>query len=110
MSDDLTIEKVMSRTPKAFRPEKAEGVEAVVQFHFTGKEASNWVVKIEDGECMVEEGEAEEPRMTMTIDSQDYIDILTGKLDGMKAFMQGKVKVKGDMGLAMKFPNYFSTP
>ena len=34
----LTIEDVMHRMPEAFLPEKAKGVEAVIQLHFSGKE------------------------------------------------------------------------
>ena len=35
---------------------------------------------------------------------------MTGQLDGTAAFMQGKLKVKGDMGLAIKMPTLFRRP
>ena len=35
------------------------------------------------------------PTVTMSIKSSDFILLATGKLDGMKAFMTGKLKVKG---------------
>jgi putative sterol carrier protein len=104
---DLSIETVMNNTPKVFKPEMAEGVDAVVQFHFTGDEASDWVVTIKNGECGVQEGINAAPNMTMTVDSQDYLDIVSGKKNAMQAFMQGKVKVSGDMALAMKFSSFF---
>ncbi len=104
---DLTIQQVMENTPKVFQPAAAEGVNAVVQFHFTGAEASDWVLTIAEGQCTTQPGQHDSPTMTMTIDSQDYLDIISGKLNAMSAFMQGKVKVKGDMGLAMKFPTFF---
>ena len=34
--------------------------------------------------------------------TQDWLDMLHGKLDGQMAFMSGKLKIKGDMALAMK--------
>lgn len=105
--NDMTIDMVMRSTPKVFKPAAAEGVEAVVQFHFTGDEASEWIVSIKNGECDVKEGVNPTPNMTMTVDSQDYLDIISGKKNAMQAFMQGKVKVSGDMSLAMKFPSYF---
>jgi putative sterol carrier protein len=43
-------------------------------------------------------------------DAQDVLKILSGQMDGMRAFMQGKVKVSGDMGLAMKMMNLFNKP
>ena len=106
---ELTIEQVMENTPKVFKAEEAEGVDAVVQFEFTGDEVSEWYVVIKEGKCSVGRGQTEDPTMKMTVDSQDYLDIIGGKLNAMSAFMQGKVQVKGDMSLAMKFPTYFAT-
>jgi len=50
---------------------------------------------------------AEKPTATMSIKSSDFILLATGKMDGMKAFMTGKLKVKGDMSLVMKLQKYF---
>jgi putative sterol carrier protein len=104
---DITIDQLMHRMPKAFMPDRAEGVNAVIQYHLTGEEAGDWVVRIQDGQCTVEQGVAENPNMTMTADSQDYKDVIVGKINGMTAFMQGKLKLAGDLNLAMKLPNYF---
>ena len=35
----------------------------------------------------------------------DFDDMINGKLDGMTAFMTGKLKIEGDMGVAMKLQN-----
>jgi len=45
--------------------------------------------------------------MTLTADSTDYVKIFTGELDGMSAFMQGKIKLAGDLNLAMKLMGMF---
>jgi putative sterol carrier protein len=45
--------------------------------------------------------------MTLTADSADYVKIFTGELDGMQAFMQGKIKLGGDLNLAMKLMQMF---
>jgi putative sterol carrier protein len=45
--------------------------------------------------------------MTLTADSQDYKDIVTGRTKAMNAFMQGKVKLQGNLNLAMKFAEIF---
>jgi putative sterol carrier protein len=107
MMSEITVQKLMERMPKAFMPEKAEGVDAVVQYHLTGEEAGDWIITIKDGQCGVAEGVADNPNMTLTADSQDYKDVITGKINGMTAFMQGKIKLAGDLNLAMKLPNYF---
>ena len=107
MADQLTVEKLMSRMPKAFRPEAAEGVDTVMQYHLTGAEAGDWVVRIKDGECVVEPGVVDNPAMTLTADSADSIAIFTGQSNAMKAFMEGKLKLAGDLNMAMKLPNMF---
>ena len=39
---------------------------------------------------------------TLKMDCSDFADLIGGKLDGMTAFMTGKLKIEGDMGVAMK--------
>ena len=39
---------------------------------------------------------------TVRMDFQDFSDLIARKLDGMTAFMTGKLKIEGDMGVAMK--------
>ncbi len=103
----LTVAELMEKMPGAFIPEKAQGVDAVVQFKFTGDEVSEWNATIKDGKVDVARGEHPSPRMTLTADSSDYIKIFTGELDGMQAFMQGKIKLAGDLNLAMKLIQMF---
>ena len=103
----LTVAELMEKMPGAFIPEKAQGVDAVVQFKFTGDEAGEWNATIKDGKVDVARGEHPSPRMTLTAESSDYVKIFTGELDGMQAFMQGKIKLAGDLNLAMKLMQMF---
>lgn len=103
-----TIRELMTQTIKtAFQPDKAAGVDTVVQFKFTGSQASDWYVVIKDQKCESTEGLHPNPKMIMTVDSDDYIKISTGELDATMAFMKGKVKVSGDMGVALGMGKYF---
>ena len=104
---ELTLQELMDRMPKAFIPERAQGVDATIQYHLTGEEGGDYIITIQDGQCGVAEGIAENPNMTLTADAQDYKDVITGKTNGMTAFMQGKVKLAGDLNLAMKLPSFF---
>ena len=103
----LTVAELMEKMPGAFIPEKAQGVDAVIQFKFTGAEAGEWVAVINDGNVEVSQGTHPSPRMTLTADSADYVRIFTGELDGMQAFMQGKIRLAGDLNLAMKLMQMF---
>lgn len=104
---ELTVEQLVLNHEKAFMPEKAAGVEAVVQYHLTGDEGGDWVITIAEGKCSVEAGTTENPTMTLTADAREFGDILLGKIDGMKAFMEGKLKLAGDLNLAMKLTSFF---
>ncbi len=108
--ENLSIDDFMSQIPSAFRPEKATGVDAVIAFHLTGEQGGDWAVTIRDQQCTVEKKAAVNPRMTLTATSKDCTDVLTGKLDGMRAFMQGKLRISGDTGLAMKMTSFFKMP
>ena len=66
-----------------------------------------WYAAIENGELTISEGEHDSPSLTITMADQDYIDMSTGKLNGQVAFMTGKLKIKGDMGLALKMQQIF---
>jgi putative sterol carrier protein len=103
----LTVETLMEKMPGAFIPEKATGLDAVIQFKFTGVEAGDWYAVIKDGKVEVYKGEHASPKMTLTADSADYVKIFTGEIDGMQAFMQGKLKLAGDLNLAMKLTQMF---
>ena len=104
----LTISELMSKMPGAFISEKATGVDAIIHFKFTGAEPGEWNAAIKDGKVEVAQGiPSKQPTMTLTADSSDYVKIFTGELDGMQAFMQGKIKLGGDLNLAMKMMQMF---
>jgi putative sterol carrier protein len=104
---EYTIQDLMDNLPGAFLADKAEGVDATVLFNLTGPKGGEWVVTIQNQHCTVEKGTISNPKLTLTADAQDCLDIFSGKLDGMKAFMQGKLKVSGNFGLAMKLVGLF---
>lgn len=104
----LTVVQLMEKMPSAFIAEKAQGVNALIHFKFTGAEPGDWNARIADGKVVVAQGEpADKATMTLTADSQDYVKLFTGELDGMQAFMQGKLKLGGDLNLAMKLMQMF---
>jgi putative sterol carrier protein len=104
---DLTVQQLVLNHEKAFLPEKAVGVNAVVQYHLTGEGGGDWVITIQDGKCKVSEGTIEKPTVTLTADANDFRDVLMGKANGMQYFMQGKLKLAGDLNLAMKLTSFF---
>lgn len=104
---DITVQDLMSRMPGALDAEKAQGVDTVIQYHLTGQEGGDYIINIKDGQCVVSEGVAENPRVTLTADALDYKDVILGNTNAMQAFMMGKLKLAGDLSLAMKLPSLF---
>ena len=104
----LTVTQLMDKMPEAFLPEKAQGVKALIHFKFTGDQAGEWNARLADGKCEVSQGApADKATMTLTADSGDYVKLFTGELDAMQAFMQGKLKLAGDLNFAMKMMGMF---
>ena len=46
---------------------------------------------------------------TISVDFDDFKKLAQGQMDPMMAFMQGKLKVSGDMSVAMKLQGLFSS-
>jgi putative sterol carrier protein len=102
-----TVKETFDAMPGRFRGDKAAGTTAVIQYDVSGEGGGTWHAVIKDGACSVNAGAATGPNLTLQIAAQDWLDMLTGKQSGQMLFMSGKLKVKGDMGLAMKLGSMF---
>ncbi|MGD9397263.1 MAG: acyl-CoA dehydrogenase family protein, partial [Candidatus Thorarchaeota archaeon] len=104
--EELDFDTMMTSIPNGFRPERAEGVSAVIRFSFD--DADSWLLKIKDQKCSIEKGDTKSPKMTVRTDSATWRDILLGKMDAMQAMMAEKVVIDtDDMELLMKFARMF---
>jgi putative sterol carrier protein len=104
MSD---IQKVFEEMHKHFKPEAAQGLDASFLFNITGANGGKYAFKIKDGKCDFMQQGIENPSVEIAMSDTDWKAIREGKLNSQMAFMQGKLKIKGDMGLAMKLQNVF---
>ena len=103
-----TVKETFEAMPTRFRADKAAGTNAVIQYDISGEGGGTWHAVIKDGACAVNDGPGTNPNLTLQMSSQDWLDMLAGKQSGQMLFMSGKLKVKGDMGLAMKLGSLFS--
>lgn len=103
-----TVKETFDAMPGRFKADRAQGVNAVIQYDITGDGGGTYHVEIADGKCTLREGPAASPKLTLTMAAQDWVDMVSGKLNGQMAFMSGKLKHKGDMGLLMKLPSLFA--
>ena len=68
--------------------------------------AGEWVVKVDDGSIDVTEGGGEAD-VTLSASEDDFMKIVNGEQNPTAAYMTGKLKIKGDMGAAMKLQKLF---
>jgi putative sterol carrier protein len=85
------------------KPEKLAGMDCVYQFK-VGEAAYH--VTLKGGKGTVAPGDAASPNCTVTMAEGDFLDMVSGKLNGQMAFLTGKLKVAGDMGLALKLGSF----
>jgi len=106
----LTPQDIFDHLPEYFQADKAGNTTAKIQFDLSGDSGGQWWVSIADGKAETGQGSVENPNLTLIADAIDYVKITTGKMDPAAAYMQGKLKVKGDMGLAIRIPSLFKSP
>jgi putative sterol carrier protein len=103
-----TVKETFEAMAGKFRADKAAGTNATIQYDVSGDGGGTWHAVIKDGACAVKDGAAPSANLTVQIGAQDWLDMISGKQSGQMLFMSGKLKVKGDMGLAMKLGSMFS--
>ena len=69
--------------------------------------AGQWKVVVDDGKVKVTEGSSGDVDCTITSSEENFERIVAGELNPTSAYMTGKLKVKGDMGAAMKLQKLF---
>jgi putative sterol carrier protein len=104
-----SVKEIFEMMPGQFNADAAKGMNSVIQFNLSGDGdmGGQYHAIIKDGQLEVAKGVHASPSMTMTMAGSDYLDMTTGKLNGQMAFMSGKLKIAGDMGLAMKMQQLF---
>jgi putative sterol carrier protein len=83
-------------------PDVASKINAIYQFDITGPNGGSWFVDLTKPGGEVGTGATANPGCTVTMSDNDFVALFTKKLNGQMAFMTGKLKIKGNMGLAMK--------
>ena len=106
----MTPADIFKEMPASLNADAAKGMNSTIQFNLSGDTGGQWYVTIKDGKADVSQGTASSPNMTLSMSAQDYVDMTMGKLNGQMAFMRGKLKISGDMGLAMKMQSLFKRP
>src|SRR5512145_2010611 len=84
------------------RPDVAAKIAAVFQFEVSGPSGGSWFVDLVQPGGVVAAGTAPSAGCTIAMKDSDLLAMVNGKLSPQMAFMTGKIKIRGDYGLAMK--------
>lgn len=102
------LEQALKRLSGSAQAEKLKGMDATILFDIKGSDGGLWTVDIDDGAVSLEEGQTGSPDVTVEAKAEDLLALLNGDLNPMAAFMRGRLKVKGDMSIAMQIQKLFS--
>jgi putative NADPH-quinone reductase len=102
-----SLESFMAILKLGFNPEGAADINAIIQFCFSGAVEESCFFTIENGSIEAEEGKHAHPTVTIRAPFDVWMDIMTGKADGQKMFLQQKYTVEGDFELMLKMEQIF---
>ena len=102
-----SVKEFFRALPTKLDAEAAEGIEAVYQFDLSGPEGGQYHLTIKDGGCSVQEGVYPDPQVTLSLSGADCLGILEGKLDGPSVALSGRLRVAGDLVLAIRLKTLF---
>jgi putative sterol carrier protein len=100
-------QELIEAMPAAFLPAKAGNTKALVQLDLTGEGGGQWVIDVANGQCQVRQELAAKPDVTVTMTGEDFVALYRNQLNPVQAFMGGKIKVTGNVGLVMQLMNWF---
>jgi len=107
------LDEVFDRMPTLFRADRAGATQAVIHWNITGgpgDTTDSYETVIENGACTVTNKPVREPKLSMTMEPVTFLKVVTGDGNPMMMFMTGKIKAKGDLGLAAQVAKLFDIP
>ena len=96
---------LLRKLPSAFQPEAAGDTDCTVQFNIS----TPMHIVIKDGTCATKDGASASPDVAITMEDDDLVSLMKGELNGMTAFMTGKLQLEGDLMLAQRMFGFFDS-
>jgi putative sterol carrier protein len=107
------LDEIFSRMPTLFRPDRAGSTNAVIHWNVGGRPdggLDTYELVIADGKCTLSPSPQHDPKLSLTLGAVEFIKVVTGTGNPVAMFMTGKLKAKGDLGLAANIANLFEIP
>lgn len=108
MPETINVKPIFAAMPVGLNKDAAKDAEVVYQFNLNGDGGGQFVVAIQHGVCTVQEGVADKPDVTVSASAEDYLSIVAGAYPFGLAFINGRLKVEGDLRLLIRMGAYFA--
>ena len=105
---ETALDEIFRGMVDAFLPEQAGDKSAVIGYEIkVGAGTYAYQLKIAGGRCEMVRGAPHPARTTLQLAVPDFLRLISGKLNGMMAFMTGRLKLRGDMMFAQTMQGWF---
>ena len=102
MASKEEVAQIFSDIAANLDPAMTDDLNATIQFDLGGENGGLYWVQLGDAEVLSGSGPADNPEMTVKALADDWAAVVNGELNPMQAFMSGRLKIAGNMNLAMK--------
>ena len=102
-----TPQQVFDGMRQSFRANQAKGVHARYQWDLSGPNGGQWWIDVNDGAYKMGKGKIDHPNVTFVATDKDWVAVCNGQLGGTWAYLTGRLKVRGDQGVARKLGEIF---
>ena len=99
------VAEIIEKMKGSFNAEAAAGMENVFQFSI--EDGEDFFVAVNNGAFEIGSGSNDDPSVTLIMNTETLVGIMTGETAGMQAFMAGQLRAEGDMMLATKLGELF---
>ena len=104
---DTSPQQVFDGMRRSFQAQKAKGVHARYQWDLSGPNGGQWWIDVEDGKFNMGRGKIDNPSVTFVASDKTWVALSNGTMGGKWAFFTGRLKIRGDHGLARKLDEIF---
>ena len=106
--EDVFLDGIFDAMKMSFDPVVASGQKAVIQYDVnTPVGVKSYQLKVENDSCTVMKEGLEKARVTLVMKLTDFLRMMARELNGMQAYMTGKLKVSGDMMFSQNLSKWF---
>jgi putative sterol carrier protein len=104
---DSTPQEVFDSMRGSFQANKAEGVHARYQWDLSGPQGGQWWIDVDNGKYKMGKGRINNPSVTFVAKDKDWVAVSNHQMGGTWAYLTGRLKIRGDQGLARKLGEIF---